>query len=484
MRHGFVAAAMALAAGLCQGQVTVEHVRALRKDTKDDKGRTIPLFRFDEQYLTMADQAVIRGNRAAEDWGLFDKRVDELPVVARSPYGGGETAKSYWPAEVDPELLRIVAKNLAQKGLNPILPELPEEEAEGADKDAAGGGKGEEKDKDRDKAAEAEDKPWPKEGFPEDYPFVLVVGLHHEPIPYASGQAPPGVTGPAIRSSRLSAWAILFDCGSGTAFWGATSSARADHRSVDDPVNAAARAALNGLDFTGLGEHNLRELIKEYKARQELPAVDVAALLVQTQRVDAVDAVVKSAMAKGAFTQTAWVLRWYNQRGTVQDFRIDPEQVRRRRCVRVSQRVMMRILLIEQLRGVRGIQPSVHIAVMPYEDDIEVQPIGATCGGRLRPLSEDDEIVLLGTLAHRGVWDRDTPFHRNTVGAVGFVGKCRTLIDEAIAVARVYANRPEPKPRRGRRRRDPLREAGRAAVAQLQQTRAELKKKQQERMRE
>jgi hypothetical protein len=141
---------------------------------------------------------------------------------------------------------------------------------------------------------------------------------------------------------------------------------------------------------------------------------------------------------------------------------------------------MMRILLIEQLRAVRGIQPSVHVASMPYEEDVEVQPIGATCGGRLRPLSEDDEIVLLGTLAHRNVWDRDTPFWRNTAGAVRLIGTCRTYIDEAMAVAQVYASRPEPRPRRGRPRRDPLREAGRAALAELRQTRAELKRKQAE----
>ncbi|HET6428916.1 MAG TPA: hypothetical protein VFJ30_10925 [Phycisphaerae bacterium] len=480
MRYGFGAAAVALAAGLCLGQVDVQAVRELRKDKTDEKGRVTPLFRFDEQYLTMAEEAVIRGNEAAEAWGLFDKRIDELPVVARSPYGGGETDATYWPAQVDPQLLRVVAKNLSRKGLNPILPELPAEKPEGADEDA-----GAEK-------AEAPDAgaapagpptpPWPKDGFPEPHKFVLVIGLHYEPIPYQSGQAPPGTTGLAIRSSRVNAWAILFHSAGGTAFWGATATARADHRADDDPINTAARAALNGLDFDDLGKHNLRELIGRYKARQELPAIDVAALLVQSQRADAVEAVVKSAMGKGAFTETAWVLRWYNQKGTVQDFRIDPEQAQRQRCVRVSQRVMMRILLLEQLRGVRGIQPSVQIAVMPYEDDIEVQPIGSTYGGRLRPLGEDDEIVLLGTLAHRGVWDQDTPFHRNQAGAVGLVGKCRLYIDQALAIAQVYASRPQPQPRRGRPQRDALREAGIAAVAELQKTRAELKKKQQERM--
>ncbi|KKL92495.1 hypothetical protein LCGC14_1884100, partial [marine sediment metagenome] len=76
------------------------------------------------------------------------------------------------------------------------------------------------------------------------------------------------------------------------------------------------------------------------------------------------------------------------------------------------------------------------------------------------------------------VWDRSGAFWRHTSQTVRNIGRCRTYIEEAMAVAKKYANRPAPKPRRGRRpRRDPLREAGRAALAELRQTKAERARK-------
>ena len=104
-----------------------------------------------------------------------------------------------------------------------------------------------------------------------------------------------------------------------------------------------------------------------------------------------------------------------------------------------------------------------------------IQPIGATYGGRLGPLSADDEIVLIGELAHS---DRRRIFRRNFTTAVRNLGKCRVHIDAAMAVAKFYADRKVPAPPRGRRRRrDPLKAAGRAALLELNRARVEQRKK-------
>jgi len=469
VRRGIgVIGVICLATAVCGAQVTIEYVRQLRKERKSGDEVTY-LYRFDGRHVTLAEQAAIRGKEAAEAWRLFDRGAEELPVVARSPFGGGETASTYWPAGVDAELLRRVVKPLARQGFHVVLPELPEE-SDQEDKPKVGAGEGE----DEGQAQSAPPKPWPKVGFPEDYEFVLVVGLHHEPVPYKSVRPYASRRGPPVRSSRVNAWAILFHVPTGSGFWGAVGVGRADHRSTDEPLKYAAIAALDALDFSDIGDHNIPKFIKEYRRREELPALDVAALLVQTQRADAIQAVVHSAMTKSAFKNTAWVLRWFNQRGTVQDYRIDPARARGQGCVRVSQRVMMRVLLLEQLRGMRGVQPCVQTAAIPYERDIEVQPLGAEYGGLLPPLSGDDELVLLAELAHRPVWDRRGAFWRHTVQAVRNIGRCRTYIDEAIVVAKTYANRRPPRRRPGRRpRRDPLRQAGRAALAELMKAKAE-----------
>lgn len=454
----------------CRAGVPIQTVRQLRKQVKDDKGNVTVLYKFDGEHVSLIEQASRRGAEAAEAWKQFDKDIDAIAVVARSPFGGGETASSYWPAQVKPELLRKVVAPLKKRGLDVVVAELPDETpAEAGEKEDQA---------DQGQPQPPTPKPWPKQGFSEDYPFVLVVGMHHEPIPYRSARRTADGKVHVIRSSRVSAWAILFHAPTGSGFWATTAVSRVGYGTVDDPLNVAAETVLGYLDFADLGKHNVPEHIRSFRGREELPALDLAAVLVQTQRPDAVQAVIKGSTTKGAFTSTAWVLRWFNQRGTVQDFRMDPQQAQRSRCVRVSQRVMLRILLLEQLRGMRGLQSCVSTAALPYEEDIEIQPLGATYGGRLGPLSGDDEIVLIAELANRSVQDRKGAFWRHAASAVRNLGQCKVHIDEAMAVAGVYANRPAPRPRRGRRPRpDPLRQAGRAALAELNQTRVEQQKK-------
>ncbi|KPK80319.1 MAG: hypothetical protein AMJ81_12240 [Phycisphaerae bacterium SM23_33] len=454
--------------GLCQAGVSLQQVRQLRRERSDAREGPQVLYKFEDEYATATQQAARRGAEAAEAWQVFDKQAEPVAVLARSPFGGGETSASYWPAGVKSELLRKVAAPLRKRGLRVVLPELPEEQGEEKGRD------------DNEQAAPRKQpaKPGPKLGFSEDYEFVLVVGLHHEPIPYQSGQRAADGKTRIIRSSRVNAWAILFHAPTGSGFWAATAASRVGHGTADDPLNLAAETALGELDFSDLGADNIPAYIRKLTQREELPAVDVAALLVQTQRADAVEAVIRAAMTKAAFTDTAWVLRYFNQRGNPQDYRIDPERAQRDGCVRVSQRLTMRILLLEQLRGMRGLPPCVHTGLLPYVEDIEVQPIGAACAGQLGPLSGDDEIVLIAELANRNAWDRASAFRRNAVAAVRNLGTCRVHVDEAMAAAGIYAELPVPRPGRdGKPRPNPYREAGRAALAELAQAKIEQQRK-------
>lgn len=214
--------------------------------------------------------------------------------------------------------------------------------------------------------------------------------------------------------------------------------------------------------------------------------MDLAAMLVQTQRADAVTAVTEAAISPTAFRNTAWVVRWYSNRGMVQDYRIDPEAAKAKGCVLVSQRVLMRVLLIEQLQGMRSVQACVLAANVPQIDDIEVPQIGQQFVSTLGPVCPDDEVVLMAELAHRDPYDRRGSFWRSSAGAVRNLGRCRFHIDQATAVARVFASRnPPPPPGKGRRpRTDPIRQAGIAALKELAEARAQREKDIRQKLRE
>jgi len=172
-----------------------------------------------------------------------------------------------------------------------------------------------------------------------------------------------------------------------------------------------------------------------------------------------------------------WVVRWYSDRGVVQDYRVAPEQARGRRCVEVNQRVLMRVLLMEQLRGMRSIQACALAARMPLVDDIEVPEIGRRQISSPGAIFADDEVALITELAHNHPSRRRGMWRRNPVGAVRNLGRCKVHIDEAMAVARSFAARKLPPPRRGRRPRDRLKEAGVAAMKELAKAKAERQKK-------
>ncbi len=463
-RIGLLAAALTTAA---LADVPITKVRALRKVHKLDKDHQEVFYKYEDEgeYVTPLDQARQRGAEAAKAWEEFEKSQEPVAVLARSPFGGGETAGSYWPAGVKCELLRKLIEPLTKQGLKVVLPDLPPEKKEGDDED-------------KEEDDEEEVKPYPKIGFSEDYEFVVVIGLHHEKIPYKGIRYKTGEQLVHRFSSRVNAWAILFHAPTGSAFWGTTSVARAGHGTVPDTLNTAAEAALMRLDLTKIGVGELSGQIKAFSERKELPRMDVAGMLVQTQRADAVAAVMKAAISKPAFRNTVWVVRHYSNRGVVQDYRTDPAQAKGRGCVEVNQRVLMRVLLMEQLRGMRTVQGCVLAAGMPLIDDIEVPEIGRKYVSTLGPVFADDEVVLITELAHnpprhrRGMWGRDP------VRAVRNLGRCKVHIDEAMAVARTFASRKLPPPRRGRRpRRDPLKEAGQAAMRELAKARAEREKK-------
>ena len=455
-------ATLILGAASALGADPLSQAQALCQERTDDKGRISVLYKFDadaDLHIWPVEQAGRRGKEAAEAWQLFGKSDQPVAVIARSPYGGGETAKSYWPAGVKPELLRCLVEPLNKAGLKKVvLPDLPVEAGEGA----------------VDATAEPA-KPWPQAGFSEDYEFALLVGLHHEPIPYVGGRRQADGKPIYSRGSRVNAWAILFHCRTGTAFWATTAMVRVGYRGVADPLNLAAETVLGYLDFSRIGTDNIPTHIQKLRQAPGLNTMDLAAMLVQTQRADAVSAVMKLAADLSVYRTKPHVLRYFNERGTAQDYRIDPEQAKGRKFVYASQPVTLRVLLIEQLRGMRGVQGCSLAALVQVEEDFEIGPLGQSLAGRVQPLNGDDEIVLIGELAHS---DRRRIFRRYLTAAVRNLGKCRVHIDDAMAVAKFYADRKVPPPPRGRRPgRDPLKEAGQAALLELNRARSEQQKK-------
>ncbi len=427
--------------------------KALRQVRKIDKDRFEVLYKFEDEYAMPAAQAAKRSGEAAKAWAKFDKASNPVAVIARSPFGGGESSKSYWPEGVEAGLLKNVVGPLEKAGLKVVLPDMVEEEG----KDQAGGA--------------VAKKPFPDVGFSEDYEFVLVIGLHHEPVPH--GGVSRTVAGKVVysRSSRVNAWAILFHCPTATAFWGATAVARVDRGAAADPLSqspadsAAAETAIGALDFTDIGADNIPGYIEKLAEPDGLECLDTAAMLAQTQRADAADAIVNAATSEAGFKNTVRVVRYFNQKGVVQDYRTDRATAERRKDVEVSQPVMMRVLLLEHLRGLRGIQPCAVLACVPRMTDVEIPGIAQQQAGHLMPLSADDEIVLIGELANS---DPLGIFARNRVAAVRNLGRCRVHIDEAKAAARTYAERKAPAPRRGGAPvRDDLKEAGAAALEEL-----------------
>lgn len=455
-----IALLFALAASTATAQVALPEVQALRREQKDDKDRAGILYQFEPragEFLSAVAQSARRGKAAAEEWTLFDRSEGRIAMVADSPFGGGETSKTYWPAEVRPELLRNLLEPLAKFGLKADLPGLPPASAEA------------------DKAPAAPAKPWPKIGFSDEYEFVLLVGLHHEPIPYEGTRRRADGTVIYARGSRANAWAILFHAPTGSAFWATTAVARIGHLGVADPVNVAAETVLGYLEFDGIGAHNIPAHIQRLSELQDLHVVDVAAMLAQTQRADAIDALIKLAVSKPAYRMKPRVLRYFNERGTPQDYRLDPAGAKARKWPYVAGPLPLRIMLMEQLGGMRSVRACSVAAMVPLEEDFQIGPLGQSLAGRLGPLGGDDEIILITELAHS---DRQRIFRRNYASAVRNLGKCRVHVDEAMAVAKLYADRKSPPPRRGGRPRpDPLKEAGKAALAELRQTKARQQQK-------
>ena len=421
--------------------VTPAEIKSLREVREVEKNRVEVLYKFEDEYVTLVAQAARRGGEAAKAWAKFDKASNPVAVIARSPFGGGESSKSYWPEGVEGELLKNVVGPMEKAGLKVVLPDLPS-------------------------------KPFPDVGFSEDYEFVLLIGLHHEPVPH--GGVSRTVDGKVVysRSSRVNAWAILFHCPTATAFWCATAVAGIDRGAAANPLSAAAETAIGALDFTdlacrqaGIGADNIPGYIEKLAEPNGLECLDTAAMLAQTQRADAADAIVRAATSVPAFKNTVRVVRYVSQKGVVQDYRTDRATAEKRKFVEVSQPVMMRVLLLEHLRGLRGIQPCAVLACVPRMTDAEIPCIAQQHAGRLMPLSADDEIVLIGELANS---DSLGIFARNRVAAVRNLGRCRVHIDEAKAAARTFAERKASAPKRGAKPvRDYLKEAGAAAMEEL-----------------
>jgi hypothetical protein len=468
MRTSILPSLLALLASLAPAASPLDDARSMRRERKLDGDKVEVTYRYEEdgQYVSSATQAARRGAEGAKAWAAFRESGRPLAVIGRSPYGGGETRKSYWPAEVDEEALRVVVEPLTRQGLEVVLPDLP----------ASRTGPATLSDDLLDQLGATEPAPaWPRHGFadPEDYPFVLIVGMHHEEIPHKSTRRT--VEGKVVynRSSRMNAWAILFHTETATALWGTISRARVGYGGVADAVNASAEQALAYLSFADIGKDNLPARIAQLPTLEELEAIDLAAMLVQTQRADAVAGVIKTATSKHAHESSAAVLRYFDDRGRPQDFRIDDAYARRRRYALVSQKVMLRLLFLEQLRSVRSIPAAALVAKVPREADFQMGRIGEEHAGETPPYGPDEEVVLIGELADG---DRQHVFRRNHHEAVRHLGKVRTHIPEAMAVARTYADRKVRRDRKGRVRRDRLKEAGQRALKELQEALAERRK--------
>lgn len=431
--------------------VTPADVKALRQERKVDKGRVEFLYQFQDEHVTLAAQAARRGSEAVKVWAKFDQKSEAVAVLSRSPFGGGESAKSYWPEGVKAELLKNVVEPLKKAGIKKVvLSDILKRDI-----------------LKREKRATKSEK-----GFPEGYEFALVTGMHHEPVPHRGSRRT--VAGKVVysRSSRVNAWAILFHAPTATAFWCTTATADVDCRDDDAPLNTAAERALGNLDFTGIGADNIPGHIKKLAEPEGLNTLDIAAMLAQTQRADAAEAIVRAATSVSAFKNSVRVVRYVSQKGVVQDYRTDRAAAEKRKYVEMAQPVMMRVLLLEHLRGFHGIGPCTVLARVPRERDFQIPYIGRRRLGRLMPLSADDEIVLISELANADFDNRRKRgaeiLWSNRFSAVRNLGRCRVHIDEAKVVARLFAERKITKPKRGRKpRRDHLKEAGIAALKEL-----------------
>jgi hypothetical protein len=435
--------------------------RAFRKELRNDKAKLVACYRFDPtgDYLPLATQAAKRGQEAADAWQARD-RDKPVVVVTRSPWGGGETPTTYWPEGMKPELIKLIMEPLqkadvkfafaedAVATINAVLATQPA--PPGADAPAT-------------LPAVA----WPATGFDKDAEFVLLIGMHYEHIPF-KGNRGLDEEGKAMyeRASRVNAWAILIHAPTATAFWGATAVGRVRAGVTLANQNAAAFQALTYLDFTDFGKENIAAQVAALPALDDLPVIDAAAMFIQSQRGDAAQAVVDYAMSKQAFKNTAAVLRWFNEQGTPQDFRIPEETVKKQGCSLVSQRIILQTLLIEQLRGVRSISACIPPASIVKTDDPFLGLVGKQYAGLIPPASGDEETLLIGELA---VERPDLgPFATNLAQAIRDLGKCKTHVPEARAVATVYAERPVPPPPPNKPApRDALKEAGKDALTNL-----------------
>jgi len=101
--------------------VTPAEVKALRQGRKINKNRVEFLYKFEDKYVTPAAQATKRGSEAARAWAKFDKKSEAVAVLAHSPFGGGESAKSYWPVGVKNELLKNVVEPLKKTGVKNVV---------------------------------------------------------------------------------------------------------------------------------------------------------------------------------------------------------------------------------------------------------------------------------------------------------------------------------------------------------------------------
>lgn len=440
------------AGGAVSAATSLSQVRNLCKQTADKSRNIRVTYKFNDEYLTLQAQADKRAKEAAKVWAALKPDEKLIAVIGRSPFGGGERTGGYWPAGIDESVLGLIVKPLEKLGVKCALPDL----ASKTQADTAPMG--------------ATVKPFPKVGFSQDYKFVMVIGFHCEPVPYHSGRyrVRNGVV--YSRASRVNAWAILFYCPTGIAFWAEVSSATADFHDGDNPVDIAARRALASLDFSKLGSDNVPAFIRKFAQVDKFEALDIADVLVQTQRADAVRAVINSATSAAGYRTTLRVLRYYNQRGVVQDYRVSPDEAKKRKYVLISQPVMMKTLLMERLRGIRGIQPCVVAAMVDRRLDYRIPALGRRYITSVGPVCPDDEIVLISELANR---DPRGIFRWSLARAVRALGRCRNYADEALIVAKYYAARKSRLPRRGRKpRRDPVKQAARWAIEEIHKVRA------------
>lgn len=451
----------------------------LRQEKVIDKQRSEVSYKFQDDYLSLVDRAAQRGKAAAEAWAAVDKTLTPVAVVARSPWGGGETATTYWPADIEPKLLTGLAGPLAKAGLRAVFPDFPDtatsmptssyatvEEAMAARATAELATK----------SGADKPKPFPAAGFSDakDYQFVLVVGLHHEMNPHGGKRRADDGKTIYFRRSRVSSWAILFHVPTATAFWAAAGSAKADYVGIADPPSQAAAEALQNLDLSDLGRDNIPAVMAAFAGRTELEAIDLAACLCQTQRADAVAAVVKMCKSDAAYKHAVPMLRYFNEKGNPQDFRLSKADAEGKGLSLIDQGVTMHLLLMEQLRGVRSFEGAMVMATTPMVEDLDIRPLGKTQITITPPWNADDELVLLSELAVEDNRDpAKTVFDRNWAGALQNLGKCKTRVDEAIEVAKYYVNRKMPmNPRPGPLPADPLRPAAQAAMDELQKTKA------------